>query len=256
MRGNGLDGLDLIRAVGNVQVGVVLLQLGDTILALIRQVLEAALAVEAVHRAVGIVLRVIPDEGFVAVAAEDHWPLHAHALETIGVHARLLATGLQADVAGLLGLDHSQRLAVITPQHIVRTALATGVVRKVDFDFLPNLRGITHIPAGLAQHEVDHELASLRLVPLQAVRYLLTLMQTLLLVGFGWRIKLVEIANTLLLKLVHHTLELFLLLIQLLFIAEDSLLQTNQRRSWILYIGELRDRSLGNSVVFDSHVHS
>ncbi|MNJ30224.1 hypothetical protein D3C77_248200 [compost metagenome] len=105
------------------------------------------------------------------------------------------------------------------------------------------------------QHQIDHELAGLRFAPLQAVRHLLTLLLTLMLIRLGWRIKLVEIADTLLLKLVHHTLELFLLLIQLLFIAEDCLLQTDQRRGRILYICKLRDRSLGDSVVFDSHVH-
>ncbi|MNJ30225.1 hypothetical protein D3C77_248210 [compost metagenome] len=115
MRTNGLDCLNLIRAVGNAQVRVVLFQLGNTIVALVSQVLEAALAVEAIYRAVGVVLRVIPDEGFVAVAVEDHWPLHAHELETIGVNPRLLTSGLQADIAGFLGFDHSQWLTVISP---------------------------------------------------------------------------------------------------------------------------------------------
>ncbi|MND63007.1 hypothetical protein D3C80_543070 [compost metagenome] len=91
------------------------LQLRFAVLTLIDQVFEAVFAIEAVHRAVGVVLRVVPDEGLVAVAVENHRALHAHALEAIGIHPGLFASGLQTDIAGFLGLDHSQRLAVVTP---------------------------------------------------------------------------------------------------------------------------------------------
>ncbi|MCY1523057.1 hypothetical protein D9M68_579400 [compost metagenome] len=115
VRGDGLDRFDLVGPISNAQLGVVLFNLGNAVLALVDQVFEAVLAVEAVDGAVGVVLLVVPDEGFVAVAVEDHRTLHAHALEAVGVHAGLLAPGLQADIAGFLGFDHGQRLAVVTP---------------------------------------------------------------------------------------------------------------------------------------------
>ena len=115
VRGDGFDRFDLVGAVGNAQLGVVFLQRGDAILALIGEVFQAVLAVDAVHRAIGVVLLVVPDKGFVAVAVENHRALHAHALETVGVHARLFAPGLQADIAGFLGLDHGQGLTVVAP---------------------------------------------------------------------------------------------------------------------------------------------
>ncbi|MDT4838995.1 hypothetical protein FQZ97_727740 [compost metagenome] len=113
--GDRLDGFNLIGAVSDMQIRVMTLQNRFAVLALVDQVFEAVLAVEAIHRAVGVVLRVVPDEGFVAVAVENHRALHAHALESIGVHARLFAPGFQADIAGFLGLDHGQGLTVVAP---------------------------------------------------------------------------------------------------------------------------------------------
>ncbi|MDT4821650.1 hypothetical protein FQZ97_548350 [compost metagenome] len=110
-----LDGFDLVGTVRDLQVGVMTLQLRFAVLALVDQVFKAVFAVETVHRAIGVVLHIVPDEGFVAVAVEDHRALPAHAFEAIGVHAGLFTTSLQADIAGLFGFDHGQRLAVVTP---------------------------------------------------------------------------------------------------------------------------------------------
>ncbi|MNQ79431.1 hypothetical protein D3C85_943760 [compost metagenome] len=115
VRSNSLDCFNLVGPVGNTQLRVVLFQLRDAVLTLIVQVFKAVLAVEAVHRTIGVVLLVVPDEGFVTVAVENHRALHAHALEAVGVHTGLFAPCLQTDIAGLLGFDHGQGLAVVTP---------------------------------------------------------------------------------------------------------------------------------------------
>ncbi|MNQ89497.1 hypothetical protein D3C85_1048060 [compost metagenome] len=115
MRSDGLDRLNLVRPIGNAQFGVVPFQFGDAVLALVGQVFKAVFTVEAVHRAVGVVLLIVPDEGFVAVAVEDYRAPHAHALEAVSVHTGLFAPGLQADIAGFLGFDDSQGLTVVTP---------------------------------------------------------------------------------------------------------------------------------------------
>lgn len=113
--------------------------------------------------------------------------LHAHALESIGIHAGLLTPGLQADIAGFFGLNHCKRLTVITPQHVVCTALAGDVTGEVDVHFLADLRRIADIPAGLQKHGIDQQCAGFGFAPLQAVSNLLALLLTLLLVWLGGR---------------------------------------------------------------------
>ena len=112
---NGFDRLDLVWPIGNAQLWVMPFQLGDAVLPLVDKVFKAVLAVEAIHRAVSVVLLVVPDKSFVAVAVENHRALHAHALESIGIHTGLLTPGLQADIAGFLGFDYGQGLTVVTP---------------------------------------------------------------------------------------------------------------------------------------------
>src|SRR5690606_10211296 len=120
----GLDGFNLVRPVSDAQFRVEALQLFLTVVTLIDQVFETVLAVQAIHRAIGVVLGIVPDEGFIAVAVEDDRPLQAHALEAIGIQPGLFAAGLQADIAGLLGFDNSKWLAVVAPQYVICVALA------------------------------------------------------------------------------------------------------------------------------------
>ena len=120
---------------------------------------------------------------------------------------------MQADIAGFLGFDHSKRLTVVTPQHVVCTALTGDVAGEVDVHFLADLRRIADIPAGLQKHGVDQQSAGFGFAPLQAVSNLLALLLTLLLVWLGGRFDLVEVTGTLLLQLVHDALQLFLLLL-------------------------------------------
>ncbi|MDT4838994.1 hypothetical protein FQZ97_727730 [compost metagenome] len=58
-----------------------------------------------------------------------------------------------------------------------------------------------------------------------------------------------------LLQLLHDALQLFLLLIQFLLVAGDSLLQAGEGRGWILHLDKGRNIGLCGAVVLDGHVH-
>ncbi|MCY1295682.1 hypothetical protein D9M70_450340 [compost metagenome] len=114
---------------------------------------------------------------------------------------------------------------------------------------------VTDIPTGLEQHGVDQQRTGLGLVPLKAVSNLLALLLALLLIGLGRRFEPVEVAGTLLLKLLHYPLQLFLLLVELLLVAGNRLLQAGQSGCRILHLGKRRNISLCCAVVLDGHVH-
>ncbi|MCY1529739.1 hypothetical protein D9M68_649030 [compost metagenome] len=114
---------------------------------------------------------------------------------------------------------------------------------------------VTDIPTGLEQHGVDQQRTGLGLVPLKAVSNLLALLLTLLLVRLGRRFQLVEMACAFLLQLLHDALQLFLLLIEFLLVAGDSLLQAGEGRGWILHLDKGRNIGLCGAVVLDGHVH-
>ncbi|MCY1413858.1 hypothetical protein D9M71_292950 [compost metagenome] len=120
---------------------------------------------------------------------------------------------------------------------------------------MTNLSEVADIPARLQKHGVDQQGASLCLVPLQTVGNLLALLLALLLVWLGGRLELVEVAGTLLLKLLHDPLQLFLLLVEFLLVAGNRLLQAGQSGCRILHLGKRRDISLRGAVVLDGHVH-
>ena len=107
----------------------------------------------------------------------------------------------------------------------------------------------------MQEHGVDQQCAGFGFVPLQAVGHLLALLLTLLLVRLGRRVDLVEVAGALLLQLVHHALQRFLLLVEFLLIAGDGFLQAGQHRRWVFDLGKCGDRSLRGAVVLDGHVH-
>ncbi|MCY1523058.1 hypothetical protein D9M68_579410 [compost metagenome] len=120
---------------------------------------------------------------------------------------------------------------------------------------MTNLSEVADIPARLQKHGVDQQGASLCLVPLQTVGNLLALLLALLLVWLGGRLELVEVAGTLLLKLLHDPLQLFLLLVEFLLVAGNCLLQAGQRCRRVLHLGKGRNISLRSAVVLDGHVH-
>ncbi len=107
----------------------------------------------------------------------------------------------------------------------------------------------------MQEHGVDQQCARFGFVPLQAVGHLLALLLTLLLVRLGRRVDLVEVAGALLLQLVHHALQRFLLLVEFLLIAGDSFLQADEGRGRILHLGKGRNIGLSGTVVLDGHVH-
>ena len=84
------------------------------------------------------IARVIPEPVLIAVRVEDHRPLAELLFEAIRIELGLLLTDPRI-LPCPLGLDEAERLAVITPQHIVDEALACVVGHAGDREF-PILR--------------------------------------------------------------------------------------------------------------------
>ena len=52
---------------------------------LVYQVIEAVFTIKTIHWAIGVVLVIIPDKGFVAVGVKNNRALVTHKLKRIGV---------------------------------------------------------------------------------------------------------------------------------------------------------------------------
>jgi hypothetical protein len=92
----------------------------------------------------------------IAVGAEDHRPLAVLRLQAVRIQLGLLLAHLGA-LLGALGFHQRQRLAVVTPQHIVHKALALLVGHAGDLDLEVLVR--VELPAGLLQQQVDEIVA-------------------------------------------------------------------------------------------------
>ncbi len=121
--------------------------------------LQLRLLVEALHRA-RRVAGVVPEPVLVAVGIEDQRALAELALQAVRIELGLLLT--DAGIApGAFGLDQSQRLAVVAPQHVVDEADALLVGHPGDLELaVPRL---VERPAGLLEQQVDEVVAGLGL---------------------------------------------------------------------------------------------
>ena len=95
---NGFNRFNLIWTVSNGQIRVILFQRFNAILPLINKVLKAVLTVEAVDSAVGIIMLVVPDKGFVSVTVENNRTVLTHSFKCVGIQACLLSTRLEAGI--------------------------------------------------------------------------------------------------------------------------------------------------------------
>jgi hypothetical protein len=75
-------------------------------------------------------------------------------------HARILA--------GALGLDQPQRLAVRPPQHVIDEANTLVICHALDAEL--SIVGLIERPAGLAQQQIDIAVAGLGLVVIVRIR--------------------------------------------------------------------------------------
>ena len=167
--GDALDRFELVHAVGD---GEVRLDVGKRLLssALVDQVLEAVLRVEAIDLAVRVALRVVPQEDVDAIG-EEHDGAHAgRLLERVGVLARLLASCARV-LRGLLRLDDPERLAVVAVEHVVGEAIAARRGEARELQLLLHLLGIlaidADVPSGGEQGLVDEAAARGRFVELE-----------------------------------------------------------------------------------------
>ena len=92
----------------------------------------------------------------VAVAQEDERATTVGLLETIGVEPRLLLA-LVGAAPGALGLDHTERTTVFSPQHVVDEALAGVVGHALHGELAVAL--LVEGPAGLLEQHVDERVA-------------------------------------------------------------------------------------------------
>lgn len=174
---DALDRLELVDAVGD---GEVRLDARERLLvrALVDQVLEAVLRVDAVDLAGRVALRVVPHLDVDAVGGEDHGPLPGGLLQAGRVHAGLLAANARV-LGGALHLEDGEGLAVVAVEDVVGVAVARRRRDLVQLDLLPDLLGVlsaeADVPPGFEQERVDELAPRGRLVQLEQRRDLLAL---------------------------------------------------------------------------------
>ncbi len=97
----------------------------------------------------------------VAVGVVDQRPLTELRLQAIGIQLGLLLAD-PAVAACALGLDHRQRFAVVTPQHVIDKALALVVGHACNLKLA--IARLIQCPAGFLEQQVDVQVARLRFV--------------------------------------------------------------------------------------------
>ena len=103
----------------------------------------------------------------IAVGVENHRPLTELLFEAIGVELGLPLTDARV-TAGALCFYEAERLAVVTPEHIVDEALSRPVWHSCDREFRI-LPGLIEVPAGFLQQQVDESVACRRFVVIMRV---------------------------------------------------------------------------------------
>ena len=96
----------------------------------------------------------------VPVRVEDGRPLSELPLQAIGVELGLLLTNARIATRAL-GLHQPQRLAVVSPQHVVHEALTTTVGHAGNFELA--IASLIEWPAGFLQQQIDEEVSRLGL---------------------------------------------------------------------------------------------
>jgi len=152
---DGLDRALLIVAPGNIAVHHDIFEARPHGLK-IEELLQIALGVNRGTPALRV--QIVRDVGFKAVGQEDDRAAVILFLQQIGVELCLLAA-FGHICAGALGLDHSQRAAVVTVEHIVRITYLGLVGHTGQLDFIQPVLALR--PACVFQHGVDIQLAGL-----------------------------------------------------------------------------------------------
>ena len=138
-----LDGPDLVEPIDDLGVGAEFLD-AQPVLRLEDQVFQAVLRIEAVDAPDGVILArvvlpLVPEVDLVAVGAEDHRALAELLSQALRVELGLRSPGLRI-FGRPLGLDDTERLAVVAPENIVGRTLAGGGRLMLDRELLGDLR--------------------------------------------------------------------------------------------------------------------
>src|SRR5271166_1290090 len=104
----------------------------------------------------------------IAIAVEYDGPLSELLFEAVGVKFGLTLPDTRVS-ASALGLDETERLAVVTPEHIVDEALARPVWHSGDGEFRVPARLIER-PSRFVQQKVDEGVARRSFVVVMRVR--------------------------------------------------------------------------------------
>ena len=110
---------------------------------------------ETLHRTRRIA-HIVPQPMLIAIGAEDDGALAVPCFKAIGVELGLLLAGLGI-LLRAFGFNQRQRLAVITPQHVIDKAFALVVGHAADFNLEIPLR--IEVPAGFLEQQVDEVIA-------------------------------------------------------------------------------------------------
>ncbi len=126
------NGADLIRALDDRSIDLRVRQLLAARAPLDHQ-FQLRFFVEALHLA-RRVAGIVPHPVLIAVRVKDHGPPAELLLQTIGVQLGLLLAEMRAFM-GALGLDQSERLAVVAPEHVIHETAAGHVRHPAHFVF-------------------------------------------------------------------------------------------------------------------------
>src|SRR5438552_3907306 len=148
------DGSVLVIALNNLLVDFGIRQRTSRA-APLYQPLQFVFFIEALNVA-GRVVLVVPNPVLVSVAIDDDRTLPKLLFQAVGIEPRLLLA--DAGIAlGTLGLDQSQRLAVVAPQDVIHKAFALFIGHAGD-RILAVLR-LVQRPSGFLEHQVNEVVA-------------------------------------------------------------------------------------------------
>ena len=154
--GNPADAACLVEPANDGRIDLGLSQRFPAVAAMDEQ-FEFRLLVESLYLAWRVV-HIIPQPVLIAVRVEDHRPLAELPFQAIGIELRLLLANARTH-PGTLGLDQSQWLAVVPPQHIVDKTPVLLIGHAGDLEF--PVAGLIQRPTGLLEQQVDEIIAGL-----------------------------------------------------------------------------------------------
>lgn len=163
--GDSADGTCLVVALDDRRIDRCFRQRSPGLAAL-DQKFQLRFLIESLHPARRMAL-VIPDPVLVAVGIKDDRPPAELPFQAIGVQFGLLLPDARISTRAL-GLDQSERLAVVAPQHIVHEAFSLGIRHAADLE-LP-LAGLVERPSRFFEQQVEKVVAGLSLGVVVGVR--------------------------------------------------------------------------------------